>query len=196
MSEQLDRSKSHVEVPQSAEMEHELDVRVIAATALQGATKSAIIELCNRAYETDVEPLYQTFKGASHVLGYLGGTLVSHAMWVTRWLVVGQEPPLHTAYVELVATEPVCQGRGFASAVMRRLAEATSDFELGALCPAEEGLYARLGWVFWRGPLFIRKNGVLWPTPDERVMILPLPRTPPLDLDSPLSAEWRPGELW
>ena len=37
----------------------------------------------------------------------------------------------------------------------------------------------------------------LQPTPDETVMILRLPRTPPdLDLDAPLSAEWRRGELW
>jgi hypothetical protein len=29
-----------------------------------------------------------------------------------------------------------------------------------------------------------------------KVMILRLPCTPPLDLDAPLSAEWREGELW
>jgi hypothetical protein len=28
------------------------------------------------------------------------------------------------------------------------------------------------------------------------VMILRLPRTPPLDLDAPLSIEWREGDLW
>jgi hypothetical protein len=27
-------------------------------------------------------------------------------------------------------------------------------------------------------------------------MILRLPRTPPLDETAPLSAEWRPGEVW
>jgi aminoglycoside 2'-N-acetyltransferase I len=86
--------------------------------------------------------------------------------------------------------------RGYASAVMKRLARAIADYDLGALDPAEPELYARLGWVFWRGPLFIRMDGELLPTPDERVMILRLPKTPPLDLDAPLSAEWRPGELW
>jgi hypothetical protein len=33
-------------------------------------------------------------------------------------------------------------------------------------------------------------------TPDERVMILSLPQTPSLDLDLPLSVEWREGEVW
>lgn len=108
----------------------------------------------------------------------------------------GEGRPLRTAYVEMVATAPEYRRRGFATAVMKRLAKSIVDYELGALCPAEPDLYARLGWVFWRGPLFIRTSKGLLPTPDERVMILRLPKTPPLDLDAPLSAEWRPGELW
>jgi hypothetical protein len=79
---------------------------------------------------------------------------------------------------------------------MRQLAEAISDFELGGLCPAEPELYAKLGWIFWRGPLFIRTPVGLIPTPDEKVMILRLSKTPVLDLDLPLSAEWREGEVW
>ena len=75
-------------------------------------------------------------------------------------------------------------------------AEAIVDFDLGALCPAIPLMYARLGWEFWCGPLFIRRADRLIPTPDEDVMILRLPRTPPLDLEAPLSVEWREGELW
>jgi aminoglycoside 2'-N-acetyltransferase I len=49
----------------------------------------------------------------------------------------------------------------------------------------------------WRGPLFIRTGARLDPTPEESVMILRLERTPAdLDLDEPLSAEWRTAELW
>jgi predicted acetyltransferase len=96
----------------------------------------------------------------------------------------------------MVATEPQYQGRGFASAVMRRLANAIDDFEIGALSPAESRLYVKLGWVFWQGPLFIRARDGLISTSDASVMILRLSKTPPLDLTSPLSAEWREGELW
>jgi len=71
-----------------------------------------------------------------------------------------------------------------------------SDHQLAALCPATEHLYARLGWRFWRGPLSARRDDGIVATPHERVMILPLPQTPSLDLDLPLSVEWRRGEVW
>lgn len=187
-------------------MSDRLRVKVVSGESLSDADRGDIVSLCNRAYEANIEPLFDTFVDATHVLGFYAGSLASHAMWVTRWLQpgTGQVPctpstgqvPLRTAYVEMVATEPVHRRRGFATKVMKHLAKATAGFELGALCPAEPSLYSRLGWVFWRGPLLIRTPGELLPTPDERVMILRLPKTPPLDLGAPLSAEWRPGELW
>jgi aminoglycoside 2'-N-acetyltransferase I len=79
---------------------------------------------------------------------------------------------------------------------MRHLAEQILDFDLGGLSPSDPGFYARMGWESWRGPLAIRSAEGLLATPGEDVMILRLPRTPPLDLDSSLSAEWRSGELW
>lgn len=177
-------------------MNDHLRVEVVSGESLSDADRRDIISLCNRAYEEDLEPLFNTFVDATHVLGFYAGSLASHAMWITRWLQPGSGTPLRTAYVEMVATEPEHRRRGFATGVMKRLAEAITGFELGALCPAETSLYSELGWVFWRGPLFIRMPGELLPTPDERVMILRLSKTPPLNLDAPLSAEWRPGELW
>jgi aminoglycoside 2'-N-acetyltransferase I len=122
------------------------------------------------------------------IFGRLFGDWRVRLECVTRWLQPGDGPRLRTAYVEMVATEPGFQRRGFATAV--------HDFDLGGLCPAAPGLYARLGWVFWRGPLSIRTPEGLAPTPEERIMILRLPKTPALDLDLPLSAEWRQGEVW
>lgn len=177
-------------------MSQSLKVEVIPAAGISPALLNAIHSLCYRAYEEDLRPLFATFNDPTHVLGFLDGDLVAHAMWVTRRLQPGDSQPLRTAYVEMVATEPQFQGRGFATAVMRRLADGISAYDLGGLSPAETSVYARLGWVFWRGPLFIRANQQLIPTPDEQVMILRLPQTPPLDLDQPLSAEWREGELW
>ena len=177
-------------------METELKLEVIRDIHLTDEQRSAIHALCNRAYKEDLTSLFNTFTDTTHVLGYLDESIVSHAMWVTRWLQPGDGPPLRTAYVEMVATDPNLQRRGFATAIMRRLAEAISDFELGGLCPAAPELYAKLGWVFWRGPLFIRIPEGLLPTPDEEVMIFRLPKTPVLDLDLPLSAEWREGEVW
>jgi aminoglycoside 2'-N-acetyltransferase I len=180
-------------------MDENLKLEVLHADQLTPEQLAEIHALCNRAYAVygaDLEPLFQTFTDTTHVICRWGLAMVSHAMWVTRWLQPGNQPPLRTAYVEMVATEPQFQGHGFASAVMRSLASAIRDFEMGGLCPAEPMLYTKLGWVFWQGPLFIRTQDGLLPTPDVEIMILPLPRTPPLDLTLPLSAEWREGELW
>jgi aminoglycoside 2'-N-acetyltransferase I len=177
-------------------MDENLRVEVLHADQLTSQQVAEIHALCNRAYHADLEPLFRTFTDPTHVLGWWGSAIVSHAMWVTRWLQPGNQPPLRTAYVEMVATEPQFQGRGFAAAVMRRVASAIHDFQLGGLSPAEPMLYEKLGWVFWQGPLFIRTPDGLISTPDGSVMILSLPKTPHLDLTLPLSAEWREGELW
>ena len=177
-------------------MEMELKLEVIQDIHLTDEQRSAIHALCNRAFEEDLTSLFNTFTDVTHVLGYLGESIVSHAMWVTRWLQPGDGPILRTAYVEMVASEPHLQRHGFATVVMRRLTNAISDFDLGGLCPAEPDLYTKLGWVFWQGSLFIRTAEGLIPTPDEKVMILQLPKTPTLDLKLSLSAEWREGEVW
>ena len=177
-------------------MSEDLKLEVIRSDQLPPDHLTAIYSLCNRAYEENLEPLFKTFSDATHVLGLLDSAVVSHAMWFTRWLLPGDGPPLRTAYVEMVATEPQLQRRGYATAVMNRLASAIHDYDLGGLCPAEPELYARLGWRFWQGPLFVRHNDGLVPTPDERIMVLRLPKTPALNTKLPLSAEWRDGELW
>ena len=180
-------------------MDEILKLEVLHDDQLTSEQQAEIHALCNRAYavhNVDLEALFRTFTDVTHVIGWWGSAIVSHAMWVTRWLQPSNQPPLRTAYVEMVATEPQLQGRGFAAAVMRRLASAIHDFELGGLCPAEPMLYAKLGWVFWQGPLFIRTKDGLLSTPEVEIMILPLSNTPPLDLTIPMSAEWREGELW
>lgn len=180
-------------------MNENLKLEVLHDNQLTPEQSAEIHALCNRAYAVygvDLEPLFQTFTEATHVVGWLGSAMVSHAMWVTRWLQPSNQRPLRTAYVEMVATDPPFQGRGFATAVMHRLVSAIHDFDLGGLCPAEPMLYEKLGWVFWHGPLSIRAKEGLISTPDIQIMILPLPKTPDLDLSSPLSAEWREGELW
>jgi aminoglycoside 2'-N-acetyltransferase I len=155
-----------------------------------------LVDVCSAAYEEPFDPIMRQSRPASHVLGFCDGDLVAHAYWEDRTLEVAGAGLLHTAYVEGVATLPSHQRRGFASAVLRHLATAITDYELAALSPSDPRFYERLGWQLWRGPLAIRSESGLVSTPDEEVMILLLPRTPRLDLDAPLSANWRPGELW
>ena len=177
-------------------MTNQLHIEVASAESLSPATYAAIISLCNEAYEEELSSLFATFISPTHVMAYLGDVLVSHAMWVTRWLQPGTLPLLRTAYVEMVATAPAHQGRGFGTAVMQRLAAEIQDFDLGGLSTGSPGFYARLGWESWRGPLFIRTDTGILPVPDDSMMFLRLPKTPALDVTAPLSAEWRAGELW
>jgi len=120
----------------------------------------------------------------------------SHACWVERGLQPIGLPLLHTAYIEAVATLPEWQRQGYGKLAMARVAGEIVGYDLGALSPAAAAFYERLGWEHWRGPTAIRTDTGLLPTPEEEIMILRLPQTPPLDLDAPISAEWRAGELW
>jgi aminoglycoside 2'-N-acetyltransferase I len=165
----------------------------VATQALSEGTLAELRELCDLAYG---RPVFEMFGGGEHLLGRHAGQLVCHAMWITRWLQPQGHAPLKTAYVELVATHPNYRRRGYATAIMERVAAEIADAELGGLSPATPHLYERLGWRLWRGPLFMRTVRGVLPTPDERVMVLQLGRTPALDLDTPLSIEWRPGEVW
>jgi GNAT superfamily N-acetyltransferase len=174
----------------------EFMIECFLSDALSARQSAEVRALCRLAYDEDLNDLFEAYGPGTHLLGFVDGRLVSHVMWVTRWLQPGGMAPLRTAYVEMVATHPAFSGRGYATRLMREVPGRVDDFGLAALCPADTTLYERLGWTFWRGPLFIRQEQSLLPTPEERVMILPLPRTPELDLDSALSAEWREGEVW
>lgn len=174
-----------------------LEIRVVPGDLL-GPTREQVFALCERAYLQDLRAVPGTFDSPTHVLGIVGGTVVSHALWITRWLAPGTSAPLRTAYVEWVATDPPHQRRGYASAVMQALIGAIDDFQLAALSTSDVGqsLYARLDWERWHGPLFIRGPAGVLATPGETVMIRRLATTPKLSLDDSLSAEWREGELW
>jgi GNAT superfamily N-acetyltransferase len=173
-----------------------LSIEIISGETLTQGEQDAIARLFRAAFEEDFRPYQQVFVDPTHVLGKLAGELVSHALWITRWLELKGRGKLRTAYVEAVATDPECQGRGYATHVMQRLAEQIQDYQVGALSPAETSLYTRLGWEYWQGPLYARKRGEWILVPDESVMILRTQNTPALDLQTPLSIEWRPGEVW
>jgi GNAT superfamily N-acetyltransferase len=176
----------------------DLEIHIESSTEVSAQARNEILALCDRAYGEDLRTAFDGFVEPVHVLATVEGTIVSHALWVTRWLAPGGRAPLRTAYVEAVATDPVHERRGFASAVLRTLVSRVATFQLAALCPSDRGqsLYRRLGWESWIGPLSIRQGADVIETPDESVMIYRLAGTPPLNLAEPLSAEWRPGELW
>lgn len=172
-----------------------LQIDVLPGASLSARRRAEIIALCSRAYEEDFSSLFDDFTKTTHVLAAVGGRWVSHALWIERPLFYNGIR-LRSAYVELVATEPALQRQGYASAVLKALAQAITDYDLGALSPSDPAFYARLGWELWQGELFVMRAGRQYPTPDEAVMVLRLPNTPPLDVRGTLIAPWRSGDIW
>ncbi len=141
---------------------------------------------------------WQHALGGTHFLAEVDGEIVSHASVVERTLHVADVAIL-TGYVEAVATRPGLQGRGYGTAVMRRVGDLMRNgYELGALGTGSHGFYERLGWRAWRGPSSVRTEAGDNRTPqdDGYIMVLTTPSTPSIDVDLPICCEWRPGDVW
>jgi aminoglycoside 2'-N-acetyltransferase I len=136
--------------------------------------------------------------GGTHYLLEIGGLVIAHASVVERVLEAGGRP-LRTGYVEAVATDPRYQRQGHGSLVMAAVNEDIErDFALGGLATGRPAFYERLGWRRWAGPTFVRTRAGLERTPDDDggILVLTTRSTPPLDVDGPISCEWRPGDVW
>jgi aminoglycoside 2'-N-acetyltransferase I len=181
--------------------ENGIKLDVLPTVALTTATRESIVSLCNGAWGHDPEHefagLFDLVTDSMHVLAYENEVLVAHACWADRRLEPEGLPPLRTAYVDAVATEPVLQGRGIGSLVMQRFAREAADYELNALSSERApAFYERLNWERWRGPTGVRTAQGTQPTPDDIVLILRTQTTPVLNLDAGLLADNRPGQPW
>jgi aminoglycoside 2'-N-acetyltransferase I len=177
----------------------DLTIRVLRTEELTATQRASVITVCIAAHDNDDFKNLFTYipEGGRHFLAYRGSELVSHAVVTTRWLQPDGGRLLRTAYVDAVATSPTHQHHGFATAVMRRLASAIDDFEIGCLQTDRMRFYERLGWLTWQGPLAGRSDAGLIPTPDQRgVMVLLLRTTPPLDRYTQLTIERQPSRIW
>ena len=172
------------------------DLSVLPTRDLDDATRAAIVALCTRAFGEDFSNLFVFVQDSMHVLAQRDGALIGHACWAARQLQPEGHAPLRTAYVDAVATEPACQGQGVGSAVIGRLIAEIQPYDLGGLSTRRVAFYQRLGWEQWRGPTAMRIPGGLVPTPDETVLILRTPTTPPLDTTALLIADYRAGQPW
>lgn len=171
---------------------------IVPYEVLTDDERAAILGLCTRAYGEPFDDFLAGLEGAIHLLLYEDGRLASHVCWVDRLLQQEGQEPLRTAYIEAVATEPSLQRRGHATTLMQAAARLVQEYPLAALSPAETSLYARLGWLSWRGPLAVRTARGMEPAPEEQVLYLPTAATPAwLDPHAPLSCEWRAApEQW
>jgi GNAT superfamily N-acetyltransferase len=163
--------------------------------------RDGIVALCNRAFAHDpahdFTNLFDFVTDSMHLLASEAGELVGHACWAERRLQPEGLPPLRTAYVDAVATEPARQGRGIGSAVMDRFACEAEGYELQALSTdSAVGFYERLGWECWQGPTAARTPEGLRPTPDDIALVRRTATTHALDLTARLIANDRGGSPW
>ncbi len=179
-----------------------LEIRSLSTDALRPGEISAVRALLWSAFGDDEEKFSEDdwlhALGGVHVVLQTDAGIVAHAAVVERRLEVDGRP-IRTGYVEAVATQPGQQRRGFGSAVMRRVHEIVAEgFELGALGTGAFAFYEPLGWEHWRGPTSVRTTEGVVRTPDEDgyILVLRTPSTAALDLDLPISCEWRPGDVW
>jgi aminoglycoside 2'-N-acetyltransferase I len=178
-------------------------VRHLRTDGLTTSEVTALRRLMEEAFGPDEDERFreqdwQHALGGIHFVLELDGGIASHAAVVERTLHIAGRP-VRTGYVEAVATMPEFQGRGLGTEVMQAAGgHIQEQFELGALGTGEQPFYERLGWEIWRGPTSVRAPSGEVPTPDEDgyIMVLRTPSSPTLDLDAPISCDWRDGDVW
>jgi hypothetical protein len=104
--------------------EPRLQIEEVDTAMLSGDQWRAVLQLCDEAYEEPTQQFFADVGPGRHFLGYADRNLVTHLMVVERSLQPAGDPALRTAYVELVATAPYQQGKGYASTLLRRLSTA------------------------------------------------------------------------
>ena len=139
--------------------------------------------------------------GGVHLLVEEDDGVVAHGAVVPRTLVAGGRA-LRTGYVEGVATREDRRGLGLARLVMAAVGRVISEggYELGALSDGTgiPGFYQRLGWETWQGPTWAAGPDGPERTAEEdgSVLVLRTPATGELDLDGPITCDWRAGDVW
>ena len=126
------------------------------------------------------------------------GAPIAHGAVVPRTL-WHRGRALRCGYVEGLAVRADHRGHGRAAEVMDALEKIIRESrDLGALSTTEMalGFYVRRGWQPWRGPTSVQTPTGTLRTPEDDGGVLVLPAAAPLDLDAPLTCDWRPGDVW
>jgi aminoglycoside 2'-N-acetyltransferase I len=176
-------------------------IRVVPSAGLSAADWTELTDLCMAAFDESWDGYWESIGPGVHVIAEEPGMgAVAHAAIVDRLLYPG-DGVLRAGYVEAVAVLPDRQRSGLGTMVMEVIDRMVDEgYELGALGTGSHEFYARLGWVVWQGPTWIReRDGSLVRSTDEdgNIMVRRTPTTPPgLDFSAPIAVDWRPGEVW
>jgi aminoglycoside 2'-N-acetyltransferase I len=176
-------------------------LRIVRSAELTAAEWAELTDLCVAAFDEPWDGYWESIGPGVHVMAEgPDRAIVAHAAIVDRLLYPG-DGVLRAGYVEAVAVLPVRQRTGLGTLVMEEIDRMIDrSYELGALGTGSQEFYARLGWVVWQGPTFMRHpDGRLERSPaeDGGIMVWTTPTTPHgLDTTLPIAVDWRPGEVW
>lgn len=176
-------------------------LRIVRSAELSERDWSDLTALCVAAFDEPWDGYWEAIGPGVHVIAEEAGRgVLAHAAIVDRPLYPGSLV-LQSGYVEAVAVQPRLQRSGLGTEVMTEINRLLDEtYELGALGTGSHSFYARLGWVVWQGPTWIRnRDGNLERSPDEDgdIMVRVTPNTPPdLDPTLPIAVDWRPGDVW
>ncbi len=136
--------------------------------------------------------------GGVHVVAFAGDRPVGHASVISRNLYVGED--LFVAgYLEAVAVNAQCQGRGIGAEVVTAAGEVIVErFPVAALSTSKHGFYEGLGWERWLGASYVVSGDDWRRTEDEDsgIMVLRPPGSPVSDLGGRIAVEERSGDAW
>jgi aminoglycoside 2'-N-acetyltransferase I len=156
----------------------------------------ALLDVAFDGYFTDDD--WDHALGGTHVIVDVDDIVVSHASVVPRRLEL-PDRALSAGYVESVATHPLFRGRGYAAAVMERIASVIRDtYDIGSLSTGIPDFYLKLGWERWTGMTFVHapEGHVRTMEEDGGVLVLRTSRTTAIDLDAPITCDYRFGDVW
>ena len=174
-------------------------VNSIGTADLTLSDSARLRALLDEAFEGRfTDALWGQALGGVHFFVEEDGVPISHAAVVPRLLAV-RDREINTGYVEAVGTRPRDRRKGLARSVLVAARRHIEDaYELGALHSELPTFYEHLGWERWRGPTFVRTGSgrKRTPTDDGCIHIWRVPAGAAVDLDDPISCEWRPGFVW
>jgi aminoglycoside 2'-N-acetyltransferase I len=177
-----------------------VELRVAHTSELDAAMLAAGRALMDEAFPDDMTDAdWEHALGGMHALAVVDGELVGHASVVQRRLIHGGRA-LRAGYVEGVAVREAHRRAGVGSALMAALEPIIEKaYDLGALGATDEAVpfYTSRGWHLWRGPSWaLTPAGVIRTAEaDGAIYVLPVASVH-LQLDDPLMADWRDGDVW
>jgi aminoglycoside 2'-N-acetyltransferase I len=164
------------------------------ATAL-GAAR----QLVDEAFDGDFDELdWEHALGGMHAIVWEGSELIGHGAVVQRRL-LHQGRALRCGYVEAVGVRRDHQRRGHGARVMAELERVIrAAYDLGALSATDEAVdfYLARGWQRWEGETYALTPSGEVRTADDDGGVFVLPVAVALDLDGPLTCDWRDGDVW